>query len=144
MYHQAAPFSSGGFDSRNTASTAPSTKPITPETTVSESVSQSPLITDGAKKYSANTSHCHCGFDASDHRNCRITKATIAESTQRPQCLTATTLRPASEPCSGEPTVVAASASIVVARRVATASGLPDDVAAAASVVSAASVVVVL
>ena len=96
MYHQAAALSSADFDRRKTASTAPSTKPTAPDTTVSARVSQRPLITEGAKKYSANTSHCHCGFVTSDHRNWRMTKATIAESAQRPQCLTGTTRRPAS------------------------------------------------
>ena len=96
MYHQAAALSRADFDNRNTASTAPSTNPMTPDTAVSARVSQRPLMTEGAKKYSANTSHCHCGFDASDHRNWRMTKATTAESAQRPQCFTGRTRRPAS------------------------------------------------
>ena len=94
MYHHAAAFSSGDFDRRKIASTAPSANPTMPAITVSCSVSTSDSSTDGARKYSANTFHCHCGLVASDQRNCRITKATTTEAIQRPQCLTGTTFRP--------------------------------------------------
>ncbi len=80
-------------DSRASASSAPSTKPITAETTVSHSVSQIPRNTASLKKYSANTGQRHCGLLKNVHTSCARKNTATTLSAQRVQCFSGTTLR---------------------------------------------------